>query len=49
MKYFFALMLLVAATAFTASAQTVMKVKMTSGETTEIPVNKIDNVTFGEI
>lgn len=48
MKHLSALILLAAATAFTASAQTVMKVKMTSGETTEIPVGKIENVTFGE-
>ena len=48
MRHLSALILLAAATTFTASAQTVMKVKMTSGETTEIPVGKIENVTFGE-
>ena len=34
--------------ALPAAAQSVMKVKMTSGATTEIPINKIANVTFGE-
>lgn len=48
MRHLSALILLAAATTFTTSAQTVMKVKMTSGETTEIPVGKIENVTFGE-
>ena len=42
--------ILLAATVATlpAAAQSVMKVKMTSGATTEIPVSKIEKVTFGE-
>ena len=42
--------ILLAATvaALPAAAQSVMKVKMTSGATTEIPVSKIEKVTFGE-